>query len=127
MEFQDICFITDDVPALVRFYETLFDTKAEGDDIHSALCVSGLHLAIYNKDAAIHDMGFDLGGAGTGLMTIGFGVDDADGACARIRAMNLCPTTDPVLWPWGAKSFRLRDPDGNVLVFRSIPKLEQST
>ena len=34
MKFSDICIITENVSRLARFYETVFQTKAEGDDIH---------------------------------------------------------------------------------------------
>ena len=122
MKFGDICLITKNVPELVKFYETVFDTKAEGDATHSSLDAAGLGLAIYDKGAAQADMGFDFTGAGTGMVTLGFNVDDADTEYARILRLGVCGVTEPHLWPWGAKSFRFPDPDGNILVFRSFPK-----
>lgn len=46
LHFTDICLITDDVPKLVKFYEVLFDTKAEGDEIHSGINLSGLGMLV---------------------------------------------------------------------------------
>lgn len=120
--FTDICLITDDVPKLVKFYEVLFGTKAEGDEIHSGINLPGLGIAIYSKNAAQKDMGFEFTMAGTGLFTIGFNCDDAGREYERIRSLNICIPTKPHIWPWGAKSFRLTDPDGNIIMIRSWAK-----
>ena len=122
MKFSDICLITRDVLKLAKFYETIFNVKSEGDAIHSFVNMAGLGLAIYSKNAAETDMGFDFTGSGTGLMTIGFNVDDVDAEYVRITALNICDVTTPHLWPWGAKSFRFKDTDGNIIIIRSMPK-----
>lgn len=123
MKFSDIGILTARVPELVVFYETVFGAKAEGDHIHSHLQLDGLGIAIYDRGAATRDMGFELEGAGTGLLTIGFNVEDADVEYERILSLGIAEPTKPQLWPWGAKSFRFSDPDGNILLFRSRPKL----
>ena len=122
MKFSDICIITENVPEVVSFYEAIFCTKAEGDHIHSVVQAEGLGVAIYDKSDAERLMGFDFSNTGTGLMTIGFNVEDADAEYERIRALKVNGLTEPQLWPWGAKSFRFKDPEGNVLVLRSRPK-----
>ena len=120
MIFNDICIITRNVPVLAKFYEAIFNAKAEGDNIHCFINAAGLKIAIYDKRAAETDMGFDFSGAGTGMITIGFNVDDVDVEYERIKKLNISGTTEPQLWPWGAKSFRFRDLDGNIIVFRSL-------
>jgi len=122
MQFSDISLITHDVGRLVWFYETLFQTKAEGDDVHAVLRLPNLGLVIYSKAAAIHDMGFDLSGAGAGLCTINFNCEDAAAEHRRIVSLGICTPTEPHLWPWGATSFRFRDPDGHIVIVRSYPK-----
>jgi predicted enzyme related to lactoylglutathione lyase len=122
MNFSDICLVTEDVPTMVSFYETVFNVHAEGDSIHSVIKAGGLGIAIYKKAAAETDMGFDFTGAGTGFLFIGFNVDDADTEYARIKQLNICKTTEPRTWPWGAKSFHFKDPDGNFITFRSLLK-----
>ncbi len=122
MVFSDICIITNDVLALVKFYEEVFNAKAEGDNIHSVISIAGLGLVIYDKSAAETVMGFDFSGAGNGLTTINFNVDDVDAEYIRIKELNIKGTTEPQLWPWGAKSFRFYDIDGNIILFRSLPK-----
>lgn len=122
MKFTDICIITEKVPEVVEFYETIFNAKAEGDHIHSFIKAGGLGIAIYSKTAAETDMGFDFTNTGTGLLTIGFDVEDVDAEYERICALGLSNVTKPQLWPWGAKSFRFKDIEGNIIVFRSWPK-----
>jgi len=124
LEFADVCLITDDVPALAAFYEKLFDVKAQGDEIHSFIAISGLGIAIYNKTAAINDMDFNFNDAGTGLYTIGFNCDDAETEYERISVLGICSPTKPIIQPWGAKSFRFGDSDGNIIMVRSWPKEE---
>jgi uncharacterized glyoxalase superfamily protein PhnB len=122
MTFTDICIITKNVLDAARFYETIFNTKAEGDNIHSFINAAGLGIAIYDKNAAETDMGFNFSNTGTGLISIGFNVDDVDVEYGRIKGLNISSVTEPQLWPWGAKSFRFKDIDGNIIVFRSWPK-----
>jgi predicted enzyme related to lactoylglutathione lyase len=119
MKFTDICVITSNVPEAVRFYESVFQTRAEGDSIHSYIHAPGIGIAIYNKQEAENMMGFDFTNSGTGLITIGFDVEDADMEYLRIKALKINGVTEPQLWPWGAKSFRFPDSEGNIIVFRS--------
>lgn len=121
MKFTDICIITNNVLNVVKFYETIFNTKAEGDSIHSFINAADLGIAIYNKNDAEKVMGFDFSNTGTGLLTIGFNVDDVDAEYERIKELNICSVTEPQVWPWGAKSFRFMDIEGNYIVFRSWP------
>lgn len=78
MEFTDICIITEDVLRVVEFYEKIFDCKAEGDSVHSFIRAHGLGIAIYDKNTAMNDMGFEFNNTGTGLITIGYNVKDVD-------------------------------------------------
>jgi uncharacterized glyoxalase superfamily protein PhnB len=121
MKFTDIGIITKNVLDVAKFYETIFNTKAEGDHIHSFIHAPGLGIAIYDKKAAETDMGFDFTNSGTGLITIGFDVDDVDAEYERIKALNISSATEPQVWPWGAKSFRFKDIEGNIIFFRSWP------
>ena len=124
MQFTDVCFFSDNVLDLANFYEKLFQVKAEGDNVHCFINANGLGIAIYSKFAAENDMGFNLSGCGRGLFSIGFNCDDADIEYKRIKELNICKPTKPKLWPWGAKSFRLNDIDGNLIVIRSWQKVD---
>lgn len=122
MIFKDICLMTDDVLNLCSFYEKIFGVPYEGDEIHSTLNLPGICLAIYNKTAAENTMGFNFSSAGTGSYTLGFNCEDADIEYERIKSHNICNPSKPQTWPWGAKSFRFTDPDGNIIMIRSWPK-----
>lgn len=122
MKFTDICIITNDVVKAAKFYETVFNAKADGDCVHSFINAAGLGIAIYDKNEAEKVMGFDFSNAGTGLVTIGFDVDDLGAEYERIKALGIGGVTEPQVWPWGAKSFRFKDIDGNYLFFRSWVK-----
>jgi hypothetical protein len=54
MEFLGLALITENVPKLVSFYEKIFRVKAEGNEIHSTLKLTGLVLSIYSKEASIN-------------------------------------------------------------------------
>ena len=56
--FTDVCFITNDVLRLRSFYETLFECKSEGDEIHSFVHVPGFGIAIYSKQKAADENPF---------------------------------------------------------------------
>jgi len=121
MRLNDICIITDDVPRLARFYEAVFQTKADGDETHAALDAAG--LAIYAKKAAENNMGFDFSRYwGSGNFTIGCNVGDVDSEYDRLKALGVEFITTPTTWPWGARSMHFRDPDGNIVCFRSLPR-----
>lgn len=65
-------------------------------------------------------MAYDFANSGAGMTYIGFNVDDTDAEYERVKQIeNITSITEPKLWPWGAKSFRFGDPDGNMIVFRS--------
>jgi uncharacterized glyoxalase superfamily protein PhnB len=121
MKFTNICLITENVSRLARFYETIFQTKADGDDIHTALSTDGAGIAIYSKSAAEKDMSFDFSKHwGSGNITIGYNVaDDVDKKYERLKILDVDFVTTPTTWPWGARSMHFRDPDGNIICFRT--------
>jgi len=118
MHFIGLSLITENVPRLAAFYERIFGVKAEGDAVHSTLALPGLNLAVYSREASIRDMRFAYPeGAGSGYSVLMFSVDDADTDYRRIRALGIPTMTEPTVYPWGAKAFHFRDPDGNIVDF----------
>ena len=118
-KFCGVCLITDDVPALTRFYETVLQTTAEGDDIHADVHTDSTGLAIYSKAAAERDMGFGFDVySGTGKMTLGFNVEDVDAEYERLKALGIKFVVIPTTYPWGSRAMHFRDPDGNIITFR---------
>ena len=123
IQFADICLITNDVPRLRAFYEAVFGGKAEGNDIHSGLSADGLTLAFDHVDIADEHPAFRyISGGGANNVIIGFNVDDTDAEYQRLLTLGAEMLNEPATHPWGARSFQFKDPDGNILNFRSVPK-----
>ena len=118
MHFSDICLVSARVAELSAFYTKVFKVESSGNDIHTVLSLRGVQIIIYNKKAAEFD-GAHFENAGTGMLCIGFDVDNVDAEHLRLRNLGVDILSAPTTWPWGARSFRFRDPDGNMLIFRT--------
>ncbi len=126
IQFTDICFITEDVLKLRAFYEAVFGGKAEGDEIHSGLTIGGVTFVFDHVDIADDNPTFRYIKAGdANNVIVGFNVDDADEEYNRLIVLGPEMLNEPTTHPWGARSFQFKDPDGNILNFRSFPKEEQ--
>jgi predicted enzyme related to lactoylglutathione lyase len=126
MKFSDICIITEDVPLLTRFYENVLQVKADGGEIHASLVIGGEGIAIYSKKAAESDMLFDFSKHwGSGNFTIGLNVDNVDKEYERLKSLNVEFISTPTTYPWCARSVHFRDPDGNIICFRTLINNEQ--
>jgi predicted enzyme related to lactoylglutathione lyase len=119
MSFTDICFITQDVLRLSAFYENVFNGKAEGDEVHSVMSLDGIALTFMKEKTPAFYYEFENGSQNT---IISFTVDDADVEYQRLLPLGAKMLNEPITHPWGAKSFQFKDPDGNILNFRSLPK-----
>ena len=119
MIFTDVCFITNDVLRLRAFYESVFCVKAEGDEWHSTLIIGGLHMVFLLENNS--DFYYEYAGGASNTI-LSFNVDDTDAEYQRLLSLGVAPHNQPTTHPWGARSFQFRDPDGNVLNFRNVPK-----
>jgi len=123
IRFTDVCFITNDVLRLRAFYETVFGVKAEGDEIHSGLSIDGLTFVFDHVDIADENPTFRfISAGGANNVIVGFNVDDVDAEYQRLLPLGAQMLNEPKTHPWGARSFQFKDPDGNILNFRSMPK-----
>jgi predicted enzyme related to lactoylglutathione lyase len=123
MQFTDVCFITNDVLRLRVFYEAVFGVKAEGDEIHSGISIEGLTLVFDHVDIAEENTAFRyVKAGGANNVIVSFNVDDVDAEYRRLLSLGAEMLNEPTTHPWGARSFQFRDPDGNILSFRSVPK-----
>lgn len=121
MQFTDVCFITKDVPRLCAFYEAVFGSKSEGDEVHSVLSLDGIAFTFMKEKAEAFYYEFTDGSQNS---IVSFTVDDADTEHRRLLSLGVEVLNKPIIHPWGAKSFQFTDPDGNILNFRSFPKGE---
>lgn len=123
IQFTDVCFITNDVIRLRAFYEAVFGVTAEGDEIHSGISIDGLTFVFDHVDIADENSAFRyVKAGGANNVIVGFNVDDVDEEYKRLLALGTKMLNEPTTHPWGARSFQFRDPDGNILNFRSVPK-----
>lgn len=126
IRFTDICFITNDVLRLRAFYENVFKAKAEGDEIHSGLSMDGLTFVFDHVSIAEENPVFRyVSAGGANNVIVGFNVEDVDAEYQRLLSFGTEMLNEPTTHLWGARSFQFRDPDGNILNFRSLPKGEQ--
>jgi predicted enzyme related to lactoylglutathione lyase len=122
IKFTDIGFITNDVLRLRAFYETVFGGKSEGDEVHSTLGVNGAYFVFLLQKTP--DFYYEMTD-GASNMILSFNVDDCDVEYNRLLSLGADMVNKPKTHPWGARSFQFKDPNGNILNFRSIPKGEQ--
>ncbi len=123
IQFTDVCFITEDVLRLRAFYEAIFGGTAEGNEVHSSLVAGGVtftfdFVAPLQESSVFHYV--SAGGANN--VIVGFNVDDVDAEYKRLLPLGVEMLNQPTTHPWGARSFQFKDPDGNILNFRSWPK-----
>ena len=117
MKFTGICLITEDVPQLVQFYTKVLGCQAEGNDVHADFTPGGAGLAIFTRQGMEEMAPGVMASAGTGSFTIGLEVEDVDAEYERIKALGIPFLKLPATYPWGARSFWFRDPDGNIVDF----------
>lgn len=121
MKLSDICIITENVPALTRFYENILEIKADINKVHTSFVIGDEGIAIYSKKAAEKDMQFNFSEYwGAGNFTIGINVNDVDKEYERLSLLDVEFINSPTTFPWGARSVHFRDPDGNIICFRTI-------
>lgn len=125
-QFTDICIISDDVLSLVKFYETVFGVKAADDsnEIHAGVCIGSLNLIIDSSKLVENTAFHYVSGQSSDNIIIGFNVEDVDSEYNRLCGLGVTTLNAPVTHPWGARSFQFKDPDGNILNFRSFAKGE---
>lgn len=123
-QFTDICIISEDVPSLIKFYESVFGVKAADDsnEIHAGLSIGNLTLTIDSANLSRNTAFNYVSGQSSDNTIIGFNVDDVDAEYERLVSLNVSMLNTPITHPWGARSFQFKDPDGNILNFRSLVK-----
>ncbi len=119
MKYSGICLVTADVRRLVSFYETLFETQAEGDGWHAELHFAGLNMAIFDCRGMEEMAPGSTVGSGVGSVILEFEVADVDALFERIQPLGVRVVKPPQSHPWGSRAFWIRDLDGNLLDFYS--------
>ncbi len=113
MNVNEVGLLTSDVIRLADFYRAVLKIEGESDnDVHQF--IGDTMLTVYN-DGVPREGNYNN-------ICIAFTVDSVDEEYERLRALGVEITDPPTERPWGAKNMIFKDPDGNVGVFRSLPK-----
>jgi uncharacterized glyoxalase superfamily protein PhnB len=122
IRFGDVTLISREVLRLRAFYEGIFGKKGEGDAVHSGLRIGELALSFDSAELLAQNPAFGYAAAGaSNAVVISFEVEDADAEYERLLTLGVLTLNCPTTHSWGARSFQFRDPDGNILNFRSLP------
>ena len=114
MHLGEVCLLTEDVPRLAAFYRALLGLPPQqSNPVHDAILPQEPMLTIYN-DGQPRQPGQSI--------TLAFTVEDIHAAHARLAAMQADVLQPPTLRPWGAVNMVLRDPDGNIIYLRQLPR-----
>ena len=115
MKIGEVCLLTNDVVRLANFYKALlFVDNGSEDDIHQFILSEETTLTIHNDGTDREGNHNNIG--------LAFTVQDVDVEYERLKTLAIEILTPPTLRPWGAKNLTFKDPDGNIIAFRSFPK-----
>ena len=115
MRIGEVCLLTNDVRRLADFYKRLVDVDNGSDDkVHQFILTGETALAVYNDGMTKNNQNPNS--------CLAFTVDDIDRAHEKVLALGAQVLEPPTRRPWGAVNMSFRDPDGNVIYFRSFPK-----
>ncbi len=117
MKLNGICLNTKDVLSLAGFYQKVLCLKAEGDARHMQLRTAGAGLAIFSLDGMEAMAPHSTQGLGAGRATLMFEVQGVDQEYGRLKGLGVDMIKPPETYPWGARSFWFKDPDGNIVDF----------
>jgi len=120
MSFASIRIVTDDLDALVAFYERVTGRKAERPaPVFAQFRGPGATLAIAST-ATVAMLKGALVPAANRSVFLEFEVADVDAAFAGLSVRSDDVVLEPTTMPWGNRSALVRDPDGNVVnLFRT--------
>ena len=115
MKLAHARIVTNDVPALTRFYRDVTGITPRGDDRYVEFHAPALTLAISSQTM------IDRYGAGATTpaanrsIILDFEVEDVDQERTRLQQIVREFVLEPTTQPWGNRSMLFRDPDGNLI------------
>jgi predicted enzyme related to lactoylglutathione lyase len=115
MRFASVRLITDDLDALVDFYEKVTQVTAERPaPVFAELRYPSCTLAIgHSSTAALFSNAAKPASNRTSILE--WMVDDVDAEFERLQPVVTAWEMKPTLMPWGNRAILFRDPDGNLV------------
>jgi uncharacterized glyoxalase superfamily protein PhnB len=117
VKLQGICLNTHNVSALADFYKRVLQASVEGDGHHAEVKTEPVGIAIFSLEGMESMAPGSTRGLGYGGVTLMLEVADADVEFERVKALGVEIIKLPDTYPWGARSFWFKDPDGNIVDF----------
>ena len=113
MKLGEVCLLTNDVPKLATFYKRLLNVENNSsDETHQFIIAVETMLTIYNDGTVKNNQNQNI--------CLAFTVDDIDEEYKKVRALGVKIIEPPTKRPWGAVNMSFRDPDNNMIFFRSF-------
>ena len=119
MELNTTRIITDDVAALVAFYESITGIAAtwRKEGVFAEFYTGATTLAIQST-AMVALMGEGVAEPRSNRsITLDFLVEDVDALYPTLQEKVADFVNEPTTMPWGNRSLLFRDPDGNLINF----------
>jgi catechol 2,3-dioxygenase-like lactoylglutathione lyase family enzyme len=115
MDFASIRIITDDLDAMVEFYERVTGISADWlAPVFAEFRYPSSTLALaHTKTAELTNNAAQPARNQTAI--IEFAVNDVDAEYERLKPLVSEWVQEPTLMPWGNRSILFRDPDGNLI------------
>src|ERR1700734_660996 len=115
MEFASVRIITDNLDAMVEFYEKVTEITADRlapvfAELHYPSCALALG---HTSTAALFNNAARPANNQTAILE--WVVDDVDAEYERLKPIVSDWEQEPTLMPWGNLSILFRDPDGNLV------------
>jgi len=114
---NSICLITQNVPRLSGFYQSILETIPEGDDQFESFTVPKAKLSIFSTKALEEMIPGLMVDSGSGNCFLEFEVADVDQEYKRLQDLKVAVIKPPTTQPWGTRSVWFIDPDGNKINF----------
>ncbi len=115
MKLGEVCIETNNVANIADFYRKILNISSDcRDEVHQFILTEGTTLTVYNNGRVKNNQNQNI--------SLAFTVDDIDEEYRRLLDLGIHIIDGPILQPWGAKNMHFRDPDGNHIYFRSLPK-----
>ena len=115
MKLASTRIVTQDVPALARFYESITGVAPIGNEDFVEIRTSGSVLAICSQRSVEKDNASAAVAGENRSMILEFEVEDVDAEQTRLMPLVGEWVLEPTTQPWGNRSMLFRDPDGNLI------------
>lgn len=118
MKINNLTLWVQDNEVSSKFYKKLGFKIVHGDDTHTIMSLgSGIEIVLVSmRDDPEFAGDVFAGDKGKGVY-IYIGVDNTDVAYMELAKKGVQTATEPRDWPWGAREFIVKDPDGYKLCF----------